>query len=183
MANIKTESASNTNTPADFDTGISEYFVTRLEQGGDWTVGIVVNRNVYIQSTASSLIATVHDQWEAPMIAQSLSLARAVYFLGGGRTWLEMHGRLCFCRAFYVKKPKWLCQHTTACDDLWRAFQLASLPLAKSGKCDCIYLIGEQHHQDCARYRKPKCDNGDCPDHYGDNGAWCQRCWESYGSK
>lgn len=62
----------------------------------------------------------------ATLIAASPDMAAALYFLGGGSTYLEMHGRLCFCSA--MGKPD-DAAHATACLHAYKAWQKAGSPI------------------------------------------------------
>lgn len=64
------------------------------------------------------------DEPNARMIAAVPELLEAVFCLGGGSTYIEQSGRLCFCPNYGkdIESDK----HTTSCNDTWDAYLKAT---------------------------------------------------------
>jgi len=49
-------------------------------------------------------------------------LVATVYYRGGGSEYLESYGRLCFCSAYHVRRPRAGALHSSSCSALWEAY-------------------------------------------------------------
>lgn len=72
---------------------------------------------VAVTGLAGDPLAEKYARW----FASSPRLIQAMYFLGGGSTYLDSYNRLCFCLGC-VDVPT---NHSSSCDMAWEAFQLA----------------------------------------------------------